>query len=154
MKKKQIVFALLSIFILTTSALVFATPIENNLVDNKPVINTKDTPPENDTPPDSVKIIGAWGYMDDRTPDGYFGGKIIRKGRFAVFRGVFNETDSDNRTPFICIMKKGYLIGKVTTDDGIYRVVGLYRIDREKHLLKFKWMTAKLDGWAVGRIRL
>ena len=149
MKKKQFMFAILSIFVMTTSILAFATPMENS-----DITKNISTANNDNTPPQSVKIIGIWGYIDDRTPDGYFRGEITRKGRFAVFRGVFNETDNETRTPVIGIMKNGYFIGKVITDDGPYRVTGLYRIDREKHLLKLRWMAAREQGWAVGRVKL
>ena len=164
MKKKHILFAIISVFAIWASTLVFAAPVDNEekSVDNleettygiieeklKSSASTTDV-----TIPESVRIKGVWGYMDDREPDGYFGGKITRKGRFAVFHGLYNETGSEERMHIVGIMKKGYFNGRITTDDGSYRVTGLYRIDMEKHIVKLKWMTARKQGWAIGRIKL
>ena len=154
MKKKHVIFAILGVFALLTSTLVFAVPLDDTARDNGVLMKKPSIIAIDDAPPQSVRIKGIWGYMDDRTPDGYFGGKITKKGRFAIFHGVCNETGSENRIPIVGIMKRGYFNGKITTDDRSYRVMGLYKIDMEKHILKLKWMTAYSNGWAVARINL
>lgn len=99
-----------------------------------------------------VKVRGIWGHAGDNESDGYFGGKITRRERVAVFKGVYNETGNKNRTQIIGIMKRGYFNGKIVTEDGQYRITGLYKV--ENNLLKLRWTTAHANGWAVARIIL
>lgn len=116
------------------------------------LLDADDEAAATDCPPDYVKIRGIWGHSGDNESDGYFGGRITRRERVGVFKGVYNTTGSDNRTQFVFLMKKGYLNGKIITDEGEYSITGLYKVDKEKNLLKLRWMTAHAEGWAVARI--
>jgi hypothetical protein len=103
------------------------------------------------------KVRGKWGNAGDKEHDGYFGGLIsIRSTEnghlYGVFKGRYNKTGEDSFTEFIGILKKGYFNGKIITDEGETKVTGLYKIDRENHLLKLQWMIPFHSGWAVGRI--
>ena len=117
-------------------------------------LDADDEAPTTDCQPDYVKIRGIWGHSGDNEPDGYFGGRITRRERVGVFKGVYNTTGSDNKTRFALLMKKGYFNGKIITDEGKYSITGLYKIDQEKNLLKLRWMTAHAEGWAVARMLL
>lgn len=109
---------------------------------------TTDTPGKK-----STKIRGIWGFTGDNESDGYFAGQLIKKPRVVVFRGVYNLTGNDSYGKVIGIMKRGYFNGRLVTPDGEkYRIVGLYKIDRENGILKLRWMTAHRTGWAIGRI--
>jgi hypothetical protein len=99
-------------------------------------------------------VKGRWGQGSDNETDGYFGARIIRRGRVGVFKGVYNKTDDSERHQIVGIMKKGYFNGKIITDEGEYKITGLYRVDKENKLLKLQWMVPGSGGWAVGRIEL
>lgn len=100
-----------------------------------------------------VKVRGIWGYAGDNESDGYFGGRITRKGRFGVFRGLYNVTGNESKGKIVGIMKRGYFNGRLTTPNGSKcHITGLYKIDKENHLLKLRWMTPHKSGWAVARI--
>jgi len=99
-----------------------------------------------------VKLRGIWGLADDNESDGYFGGQIIRRGRFAVFRGLYNKTDNETYGKVFGIMKKGYFNGGIVTPDGEKcRITGLYKIDTDNKTLKMRWMTSHNAGWAVAK---
>ena len=100
-----------------------------------------------------VKVRGIWGNAGDNESDGYFGGRIIRKDRFGVFRGLYNVTGNESKGKIVGIMKRGYFNGRLTTSNGSKcHITGLYKIDKENHLLKLRWMTPHKSGWAVARI--
>ena len=102
-----------------------------------------------------VKVRGVWGYSGDNESDGFFGGRITRKGRFAIFRGLYNVTSNESKGKIVGIMKWGYLNGRLTTPNGSkYHITGLYKIDKENHLLKLRWMTPHKNGWAVARLTI
>lgn len=102
-----------------------------------------------------VKIRGIWGLSGDNESDGYFGGRIVRRGRFAVLKGLYNKTDNESFGKVFGIMKKGYFNGRVVNPEGeSCKITGLYHVDKENEILKMRWMTPRLNGWAVGKIIL
>jgi hypothetical protein len=114
---------------------------------------------KNDLIEKQFKVRGKWGNLGDKEYDGYFGGLITIKSTendrlYGVFKGRYNKTGEDSFGEFIGIMKKGYFNGKIVSDEGETKVTGLYKIDRENHLLKLQWMIPFHGGWAVGKISL
>lgn len=108
-----------------------------------------------DAPQKYVKVIGIWGYTGDNESDGYFGGRITRKGRFGVLRGLYNVTGNESKGKIVGIMKRGYFNGRLTTSNGSKcHITGLYKIDKENHLLKLRWMTPHKSGWAIAKITI
>jgi len=101
-----------------------------------------------------ITVMGKWGYGREQTADGFFAAKLFRRGRVGVFKGVYNVSGEDERTPIVLLLKKGYIVGKIITDSGPVKVTGLYSIDREQELLKMQWMTPGKAGWAVGKISI
>jgi hypothetical protein len=102
-----------------------------------------------------IILRGKWGYADDNESDGYFGGVITRKGRFGVIKGLFNTSENENHSRFYGIMRKGYFNGRILGDnDSGCHITGLYKIDRENQLLKFRWMTPIYNGWGVAKLSL
>ena len=100
-----------------------------------------------------VKLRGVWGLAGDNESNGYFGGRIIKHGRFAVFRGLYNKTDNESTGKVFGIMKKGYFNGRVVNPDGeSCKISGLYKIDRVNMTFKMRWMTLISSGWAVAKI--
>jgi hypothetical protein len=112
-------------------------------------------PVNEECPKKYVKIRGVWGLSDDNESDGYFGAKIERRGRFAVFKGLYNKTDNESQGKVFGIMKKSYFNGRVVSPSGeSCKIIGLYHVDKEEELLKMRWMTRHNTGWAVGKIIL
>jgi hypothetical protein len=110
-------------------------------------------PINEECPKKYVKIRGVWGLSDDNESDGYFGAKIVRRGRFGVFKGLYNKTDNESYGKVFGIMKKGYFNGRVVNPAGeSCKIIGLYHVDKEEDLLKMRWMTRLNSGWAVGKI--
>jgi len=110
--------------------------------------------PTQDVAPDKkyVKLRGMWGLAGDNESDGYFGGQITRRDRFAVFRGLYNKTDNETHGKIFGIMKKGYFNGGIVTPTGEKcRITGLYKIDKENKTLKMRWITPHNAGWAVAK---
>lgn len=102
---------------------------------------------------DYAKVRGVWGLAGDNESDGYFGGKIVRRGRFSVFNGLYNKTDNETFGKFVGIFKRGYFLGKVVNPNGeSCRIIGLYNVDKEEMIFKMRWMTPQLSGWAAGKI--
>ena len=102
---------------------------------------------------DYAKVRGIWGLAGDNESDGYFGGKIVRRGRVAVFKGLYNKTDNETFGKVVGIFKRGYFLGKVVNPDGeSCRITGLYKVDKEEKIFKMRWMTTHLSGWAAGKI--
>lgn len=99
-----------------------------------------------------LRLIGKWGHGKDEEADGYVAARITRRGRVGLFRGFYNLTDEDEKTQIVGIMKKGYFNGKIITDEGSVKLTGLYKVDRDEHLLKMQWMSPGHAGWAVGRL--
>ncbi len=99
-----------------------------------------------------ITVLGKWGEGKDHDFDGFFGGRITRKGRFGVFVGAYNKTGEEERTRIVGIMKQGYFNGKIISDDCEYRVTALYSIGTENDLIKMQWMVKGQGGWAIGRI--
>jgi hypothetical protein len=100
-----------------------------------------------------VKLRGIWGLIGDNESDGYFGGRIFRRGRFAVFKGLYNKTDNESFCKIFGIMKRGYFNGRVINPNNeSCKITGLYKIDRENKTFKMRWMTRHNSGWAVARI--
>lgn len=109
--------------------------------------------PSDDESSVKIKVRGLWGHAGDNESDGYFGGYLTRRGRFGVFKGLFNLTGNESKTRIFGIMRHGYFNGKIINDDGSkYHVVGLYKVDKEDQLLKLRWMTRLGNGWGVGKI--
>jgi hypothetical protein len=104
-------------------------------------------------PPGYVLFRGKWGYSDDNESDGYLEGKIIRRERGYVLKGRFNFIGNESEGTIQGIMKRGYFNGRVTLG-GKSRITGLYKVDMEKHILKFRWMTPSETGWAVAKITI
>jgi len=110
--------------------------------------------PTQDAAPDNkyVKLRGMWDLAGDNESDGYFGGQITRRGRFAVFRGLYNKTDNETHGKIFGIMKRGYFNGGIVTPDGEKcRITGLYKIDRDNKTFKMRWITPHNAGWAVAK---
>jgi len=100
-----------------------------------------------------VKIHGIWGYAGDNVSDGHFGGRIKKVKNVVHFIGMWNTTCNASKEKIVGVLNRGYFNGNVITPDGSkYRITGLYKVDKEKHLLKLRWMTAGKSGWAVGKI--
>jgi hypothetical protein len=100
-----------------------------------------------------VKVRGVWGIAGDNESDGFFGGRLIRRGRFIVFKGLYNKTDNETMGKVVGIMKKGYFNGVVITP-GEYKckITGLYDINKEDRTFKMKWLTPHNSGWARAKI--
>jgi len=102
-----------------------------------------------------VNLRGVWGLSGDNESDGYFGGKIARRGIFAVFKGLYNKTDNESFGKFFLIMKRGYFNGRVINPEGkSCKITGLYKIDKDEHTIKMRWMTRHCTGWAVGKVTI
>ena len=102
---------------------------------------------------DYAKVRGVWGLAGDNESDGYFGGKIVRRGRVAVFKGLYNKTDNETFGKVVGIFKRGYFLGKLVNPEGeSCRITGLYKVDKEEKIFKMRWMTPHLCGWAAGKI--
>ena len=97
---------------------------------------------------------GIWGYLDDNQTQGYVGGYLGRRGRFGVLKGVWNTTDGSAKGGIAGIMKRGFFNGKIFTEEGRSRIIGLYRVDRENQTFHMKWMTKNKQGWAHCQIKL
>ena len=109
--------------------------------------------PSGDTSQKKVSLRGIWGYDGDSESDGYFGGRLIRKNRFVVFKGLCNTTGNESMSQVVGIMRHGFFNGKIVASNGSKcPITGLYRINKEKHLLKLRWMTPHESGWAVAKI--
>lgn len=101
-----------------------------------------------------ARFAGIWGYSGENETKGYVGGFLARKGRVGVLKGLWNTTDNTTKGRVAGILKKGFFVGKITTNGSGQRIVGLYRVDQEKKVLHVKWMTAQIVGWAHCRIKL
>ena len=100
-----------------------------------------------------VKLRGVWGLTGDNESDGYFGGRIFKRGRIAVLKGLYNKTDNESTGKVFGIMKKGYFNGRVENTEGkSCKITGLYKIDRENMTFKMHWLTPRNSGWAIARI--
>ena len=113
------------------------------------------SPIQEECPKKYVKIRGVWGLSGDNESDGYFGARIVRRGRFGVLKGLYNKTDNESFGKVFGIMKKGYFNGRVVNPAGeSCKITGLYHVDQEEKILKMRWMTPLNSGWAVGKIIL
>lgn len=101
-----------------------------------------------------LKVIGKWGHGKDEDSDGFFAARITRKGRVGLLKGVYNLTDEEEKTRILGIMKKGYFNGKIITAEGEVKLTGLYKVDKENHLLRMQWMSPGHAGWAIGRLSI
>jgi len=107
-----------------------------------------------------LKVRGKWGVGYNETPSGFWGGRISFRSTsqgvwVGVSKGRYNFTDSQEYSNFVCIMKKGYVNGKIIKDDGTeITLTGLYKVDRAEKLLKMQWMVPHQAGWAVARIQI
>lgn len=100
-----------------------------------------------------VRFRGVWGFAGDNETDGYFAGVITKGRRVARMRGVWNTSDNESHGRLVGIMKHGYFNGRVITGNGtVQHITGLYKIDREKRVLKMRWITPHRGGWAVARL--
>ena len=109
--------------------------------------------PISDDPEKQVCLRGIWGYSGDNESDGYFGGRITRRNRVGVFKGLYNISGDENKSGLIGVMRFCYFNGRIITSNGSKcPVVGLYKFDKEEQLFKLRWMTPHRDGWAVARI--
>ena len=132
---------------------------ENGLIDSNSIKRKAKlrlwgkAPIHEDCPKKYVKIRGVWGLSGDNESDGYFGARIVRRGRFAIFKGLYNKTGNESSGKVFGIMKKGYFNGRVVNPDGeSCKITGLYHVDKEEDLLKMRWMTPLSSGWAIGKI--
>ena len=77
-------------------------------------------------------------------------------GSVGVLKGVWNTTENDSsmKGRIVGVLKCGFFNGKLVTEDGVTRITGLYRINKENQVLNMKWMTANKVGWAHLRIKL
>jgi hypothetical protein len=99
-----------------------------------------------------LKIRGVWGFAGDNESDGYFAGRISRRGRFAFFNGLYNKTDDESYGKLIGIMKKGYFNGVIlNSDEDRCIITGLYKINKEDNTFKMRWITPYYGGWAAGK---
>ena len=116
-------------------------------------VYTDDEPKKDTMPKKYVKLRGIWGFTGDNESDGYFGGQLSRRGRFTVFKGLYNKTDNESYGKVFGIMKRGYFNGRVVTPDGkSCKITGLYKINRENKTFKMRWMTPHSTGWAIAKI--
>ncbi len=114
-----------------------------------------DKPTQDAAPKKCVKLRGVWGLAGDNESDGYFGGRIFRRGKFAVFKGLYNKTNNESFGKVFGIMKRGYFNGKVVNPEGeSCKITGLYKIDRENKTFKMRWITPHNSGWAAAKIIL
>jgi hypothetical protein len=100
-----------------------------------------------------IKCRGAWGYEGSNQTKGYVGGILTVREKGAALRGRFNMTGNDTKQKVVCVLRKGYLNGRIIIDNtSVYRIVGLYRYDKDAQILHIRWMTAEKTGWAHLRI--
>jgi hypothetical protein len=164
MKKIYTMVLMIVVLVTLVPTLVFADEIMNETKENNDQLNAnvqygKDTSvlSKADLSGKQFKVRGKWGNAGDKEHDGYFGGVITIKSNendrlYGVFKGRYNKTGEDSSGEFIGFLKKGYFNGKIKFDDGETKVTGLYKINRENHLLKLQWMIPFHSGWAVGKI--
>lgn len=106
--------------------------------------------PGNDS---QIKCRGVWGYDGSNETQGYVGGILTVREKGVVLRGRFNMTGNSTKEKIICVLRKGYLNGRIIVGNvSVYRIVGLYRYDRDTQILHIRWMTAQKTGWAHLRI--
>jgi len=127
---------------------------ENVSIKNKAKLRLWGKAPTNEECPKKyIKVRGVWGLSGDNESDGYFGARIVRRGRFAVFKGLYNKSGNESYGKVFGIMKKGYFNGRVVNPAGeSCKIICLYHIDKENELLKMRWMTPLGSGWAVGKL--
>ena len=101
-----------------------------------------------------LRILGKWGYIGENETAGYFAAKIKRARRAFVIRGVWNTTDNMERGRIFGVVKRCYFNGIIRTANKTIPVIGLLRIDRNKHIMRMKWMTPQDYGWAVGKMKV
>ena len=101
-----------------------------------------------------LKILGKWGYIGDNETKGYFVAKIKRVRRALVIRGMWNTTDNTEKGRIFGVVKRCYFNGIIRTANKTIPVIGLLKIDRNKHIMRMKWMTPQGYGWAVGKIKV
>ena len=152
MKRKHLwVSLLITAVIMIPTALVLAEPLleDENFSEELPrSIDAAST----DSSIGGLKIRGVWGYSGDKDPDGYLVGKVTKRGKQVIFQGVFNQSGKETRFHIVGLLKKGFLNGKITVGEKTIKITGLYRINKEKHLLRLRWLTPHNSGWAVGKI--
>ncbi|HHH79718.1 MAG TPA: hypothetical protein ENL13_02320 [Thermoplasmatales archaeon] len=100
-----------------------------------------------------LRFRGVWGFAGDNESDGYIAG-VITKGRgTAHLYGIWNTIDNESGGKVFGVMRHGYFNGRVTSINGTtYPIAGLYKVDREKHTLKMRWITPRRGGWAAARL--
>ncbi|HEC80823.1 MAG TPA: hypothetical protein ENI42_00125 [Thermoplasmatales archaeon] len=102
-----------------------------------------------------VRFRGIWGFTGDNESDGYFAGVVTKGRHVARLHGVWNTSDNGSKGRIIGVMRHGYFNGRVVTGNGsVEPIAGLYRVNKEKHVLRMRWMTPDRAGWAVARIGL
>ena len=103
----------------------------------------------------NVTFRGIWGLTDNNETNGYFAGRLIRRGRVGIMKGIYNTIDSEEKGKFIGIMKKGYFNGRIINPEGnISKITGFYHIDTEEGKLKLRWMTPNKTGWAIANLKI
>jgi hypothetical protein len=99
-----------------------------------------------------IKFKGIWGFSEDNTTQGYVKGYLRRKSQHGILLGLWNKTGNEECGKIYGKFRLGYFAGRVQNPDGERcHIMGLYKIDKENHLLKMRWMTPHKDGWAVFR---
>lgn len=99
------------------------------------------------------KIVGKWGCGGENQSAGWFIATFKRtKRKFFVVKGLLNTTDNSIRARFFGIVKKCYFNGIIRLENKTIPVIGLLKINRDKHILLMRWMTPRSSGWAKGKI--
>jgi len=100
-----------------------------------------------------VKFRGIWGLSDDNESDGYFGGKIIRRQKVTVLKGLYNKTGNESKGKVVGIMKDGYFNGRVINPDGkVCKITGLFKINKDELTFGMHWLTPYNSGWTRSKL--
>ena len=136
---------------------VLSAVIPGSAVSASPMFSEKKEKIKKDVLDENIIVLrGKWGFKGDKEPDGDFAGKIIPKNRFFVFKGIFNVTNSsygDVKGRVFGVLRHGFFNGIVKGANGERsKVIGLYKLDRERKIFKIRWMTFHDAGWALAKI--
>ncbi|RLF36084.1 MAG: hypothetical protein DRN00_03565 [Thermoplasmata archaeon] len=98
--------------------------------------------------------VGFKGIWKEDGEKGKFKGIIIHKGKINIMKGVWESINGTGRGKIVGIMKRGYFIGRICEDGNKEPIVGLYKVNRDKKVIKMKWMTPTKEGIAIAKIML
>ena len=96
--------------------------------------------------------VGFKGIWREDGEKGKFKGIIIHKGKINIMKGVWESINGTGK--IVGIMKRGYFIGRICEDGNKEPIVGLYKVNRDKKVIKMKWMTPTREGIAIAKIML